>query len=157
MRWLDGITNSKGHAFEQTLGDTEGKGRLVCCSPWGHKESDMTYWTEQHKKKQIWACSEVDETRDYYTEWNKSERQNKHCILTHIYMESRKMVLMNLFTGHKWRSIHREQTSGHSEGRRCDKLREQHWNIHITICKIRQPVGICWMTQGAQSRCSVTT
>ena len=31
-----------GHAFEQTLGDSEGQGCLVCCSPWGHKESDMT-------------------------------------------------------------------------------------------------------------------
>ena len=24
--------------FEQTLGDGEGQGSLVCCSPWGHKE-----------------------------------------------------------------------------------------------------------------------
>ena len=24
--------------FEQTLGDGEGQGTLVCCSPWGHKE-----------------------------------------------------------------------------------------------------------------------
>ena len=31
-----------GHEFEQTLGDGEGKGSLVCCSPWGRKESDMT-------------------------------------------------------------------------------------------------------------------
>ena len=31
-----------GHEFEQTLGDGEGQGSLVCCSPWGHKESDMT-------------------------------------------------------------------------------------------------------------------
>ena len=31
-----------GHEFEQTLGDGEGQGRLVCCSPWGHKELDMT-------------------------------------------------------------------------------------------------------------------
>ena len=30
------------HEFEQTLGDTEGQRSLVCCSPWGHKESDMT-------------------------------------------------------------------------------------------------------------------
>ena len=30
------------HEFEQTLGDSEGEGSLVCCSPWGHKESDMT-------------------------------------------------------------------------------------------------------------------
>ena len=26
----------------QTLGDGEGQGGLVCCSTWGHKESDMT-------------------------------------------------------------------------------------------------------------------
>ena len=31
-----------GHEFEQTLGDGEGQGSLGCCSPWGHKESDMT-------------------------------------------------------------------------------------------------------------------
>ena len=31
-----------GHEFEQTLGDGEGQGRLVCCSPWGRKESDTT-------------------------------------------------------------------------------------------------------------------
>ena len=31
-----------GHEFEQTLGDNEGQGSLVCCSPWGHKESDTT-------------------------------------------------------------------------------------------------------------------
>ena len=23
-----------GHEFEQTLGDSEGQGSLVCCSPW---------------------------------------------------------------------------------------------------------------------------
>ena len=27
-----------GHEFEQALGDSEGQGRLACCSPWGHKE-----------------------------------------------------------------------------------------------------------------------
>ena len=31
-----------GHEFEQTLGDGEGQGSLVCYSPWGGKESDMT-------------------------------------------------------------------------------------------------------------------
>ena len=28
------------HECEQTLGKSEGQGSLVCCSPWGHKESD---------------------------------------------------------------------------------------------------------------------
>ena len=31
-----------GREFEQTLGDSEGQGSLACCSPRGHKESDMT-------------------------------------------------------------------------------------------------------------------
>ena len=31
-----------GHAFEQTLRDSDGQGSLACCSPWGHKELDMT-------------------------------------------------------------------------------------------------------------------
>ena len=31
-----------GHEFEQALGDGEGQGGLVCCSPWGLRESDMT-------------------------------------------------------------------------------------------------------------------
>ena len=30
------------HEFEQAPGDAEGQGSLVCCSPWCHKESDMT-------------------------------------------------------------------------------------------------------------------
>ena len=30
-----------GHGFEQTVGDDE-QGSLVCCSPWGCKESDTT-------------------------------------------------------------------------------------------------------------------
>ena len=43
MRWLDGpIHQLDRHGFEQALGVGDGQGGLVCCSPWGHKESDMT-------------------------------------------------------------------------------------------------------------------
>jgi len=31
-----------GHEFERALGVGDGQGSLACCSPWGHKESDMT-------------------------------------------------------------------------------------------------------------------
>ena len=31
-----------GHEFEQALGVGDGQGGLVCCSPWGGKESEMT-------------------------------------------------------------------------------------------------------------------
>ena len=30
-----------GHEFEQALGVGDRQGILACCSPWGHKESDM--------------------------------------------------------------------------------------------------------------------
>ena len=38
-----------GHEFDQTLEVGDGQGSLVCCSPWGLKESDTTEqmnWTE---------------------------------------------------------------------------------------------------------------
>ena len=31
-----------GHVFEETLGVGDKQGGLVCCSPWGRKESDTT-------------------------------------------------------------------------------------------------------------------
>ena len=31
-----------GHQSEQALGVGDGQGNLVCYSPWGRKESDMT-------------------------------------------------------------------------------------------------------------------
>ena len=31
-----------GHEFEHALGIGDGQGSLVCCSPWGLKESDTT-------------------------------------------------------------------------------------------------------------------
>ena len=42
------------------------------------------------------------------------KEKNKYHILTHMYMESRKMVLMNIFVGQRWRHWHGEQTCGHS-------------------------------------------
>ena len=31
-----------GYEFEQALEVGDGQGSLACCSPWGHKKSDMT-------------------------------------------------------------------------------------------------------------------
>ena len=31
-----------GHEFEQAVEVGDGQGSLVCCSPWGQKELDMT-------------------------------------------------------------------------------------------------------------------
>ena len=37
-----------GHEVEKVPGDGEGQGSLACCSPWGHKESDMTEWLKNN-------------------------------------------------------------------------------------------------------------
>ena len=38
-----------GHEFEQTPGDSEGQGSLVCCSPWDCKELNMTEQLNKNK------------------------------------------------------------------------------------------------------------
>ena len=53
VRWLDGITN--GHEIGQTPRDGKGHGSLVCCSPWGHKESDTAY--QMNNKNQLCCTS----------------------------------------------------------------------------------------------------
>ena len=55
------------------------------------------------------------------------QETNKYGVLTHtyIYMECRKIVLMNLFAGKGWILRYREWTCGHSGGRReCDEWRK---------------------------------
>ena len=39
VRWYHQVN---GHEFDQTLGDCEGQGSLVCWNPWNLKESDKT-------------------------------------------------------------------------------------------------------------------
>ena len=49
--WLD------GHEFEQALAVDDVQGSLACCSPWNHKELDMTkwlIWTELNFSS--WGC-----------------------------------------------------------------------------------------------------
>ena len=47
------------HRFAQTLGESEGQGNLECCSPWGCKESAMTYWLNNNERPNevcLWAA-----------------------------------------------------------------------------------------------------
>ena len=41
----------KGHELEQTPGVGGGQRSLVCCSPWGPKESDTTGWLNDNNMK----------------------------------------------------------------------------------------------------------
>ena len=53
-------------------------------------------------------------------------------------MESRKMVLMNLFSGKQWRNRHREQIYGHGLGEEeeGETYGESNMETYNTICKI---------------------
>ena len=54
-----------GPEFKHTLGVGEGKGNLVCCSPWGRKESDRTEQLNSNSNK----VSSISIT------WNELEMQ----------------------------------------------------------------------------------
>ena len=41
------------HKFEHTLGDSEGQRSLMCCSPWGHKQSDTIEWLNNNKPSKV--------------------------------------------------------------------------------------------------------
>ena len=45
FRWHHWLS---GHEFEQVRVDGEEQGSLVCCSPWVHKEKDMTEWLNKN-------------------------------------------------------------------------------------------------------------
>ena len=53
-----------------------------------------------HKKEWNNAiCSNMDAPQDYHTKWSKSEKAN--IIWYHLYVESKKMIQMNLITKQK--------------------------------------------------------
>ena len=45
-----------GYEFEQTQGDSEGQGGLVCCSPWGCRESDTTELLNNRRMRGSTQC-----------------------------------------------------------------------------------------------------
>ena len=69
--------------FKQTPGDSEGQRSLVCCSPWGRKKLDMTYWLNNNNNgnvKKIWEWS-----RPVFAELNDGYRE----ILTGCHTQGR--------------------------------------------------------------------
>ena len=68
----------------------------------------------------------------------KSEREKQISHINACNMESKKMMLKNLYAGLQGRHRDREQTYWLGLGREkrgWDERREQHWNIGTTTCK----------------------
>ena len=70
-------------------------------------------------------------------------------------MESRKIVLKNLFTGQQWRNRHREYTYGHGErGGEGEMYGKNNMETYITICKIdSQQKFVIWLRKLKQGLC----
>ena len=85
------------------------------------------------------------------SEVSQKEKYKYH-VLMHIYIVSRKMILMYLFSVQQWRNRYRKQTYGHGGrggGRRWDRCMERV-TCKFTIPYIKQ-IGICCVTQGTQT------
>ena len=63
-----------GHEFEQTPRDGKGQGSLVCCSSWGHKESDAT---EQQQRS-------PDPKLSFYSE-DPGVQKGRSCSWSYVY------------------------------------------------------------------------
>ena len=70
-----------GHEFQWTPGVGDGQGGLVCCSPWGCKELDMTEWLNW---TELIFC------------WMKDKREN------HLLMYFWLFCLFSLFVKSNW-------------------------------------------------------
>ena len=61
--------------FEQTLGDSEGQGSLVCCNPWTHKESYKTERLKKNNRVRNWEVSSTQGVKDEYPVLTTEESQ----------------------------------------------------------------------------------
>ena len=70
-------------------------------------------------------------------------------------MESRKMVLKNLFTGQQWRNRHKKQTYGHGErGGEGEMYGESNMETYSTMCKIDSQWELAvWLRKLKQGLC----
>ena len=65
------------------------------------------------------------------------KEKHQYSILTHIYMEFRKMVMITLYVRQQKRHRYIEQSFGFcGRGWGWDDLGEWHWNMYVNICEM---------------------
>ena len=95
------------HESEQTPGDSVGQGSLVCCSPWGHRESDTTYQLNNNNNSlfQLYLISSNPGIGlDYCDiEWFALETNRDHSVVFEI---ASKYCISDSFVDHDGYSIY---------------------------------------------------
>ena len=94
LGWHHGLN---GQEFEQTLEHTEEQGTLVCCSPWGCKESDTT---QQLNNKMSKKCSSLSPNIFAITTFTSGKEAL--LVLFHmgkLYERSYKLLFVNAIVG----------------------------------------------------------
>ena len=131
--WGQGVTEDEmverhhQHESEQTLGDREGQGSLVCCHSWGCKELDMTEWLNSSNMKQR-------EIAIGKYSWLLEERLLKHDLfLTH---KRKEWICLPQMMTQKWRTPSplkrntRLISRLHKRSRRKKREETQQKNVH---------------------------
>ena len=111
-----------GHEFEQAPGDGEGQGSLVCCSPWGHKESDNDLTTTI-------LPPTPPRTTSTLTSWPHSRAQHllQECAETASSVNGLCDSKITLTTIPGSSSSHRYQEGPEEKGRQCRVLGPRSW------------------------------
>ena len=77
MRWLYRITDSMDES-EQTLGDSEGQGSLVCCRLWGCKKLDMSECACVHEHAHTHTHTHSVEFKHFFFKTRKWRLEMSH-------------------------------------------------------------------------------
>ena len=60
MRWLDGIIDSMDMSLSKLQEIVKDREAWLCCSPWGHKESDKSEQLNNNMAKRTWMELQSD-------------------------------------------------------------------------------------------------
>ena len=100
----------------------------------------LSHWIEWNNA----IFSNMDGPGDYYTKWNKSNRE-KQISWYHLYVEckkKKKKIQMNLFTKQKQTHRLREWSYGYGgKGGGAEGLGVWDWHVHTAIFKIDNQQG----------------